>query len=164
MHELTKQLNIIQPRAEKICDSIITSYLREKAEELAKDSHLAQGKLISRHEAAKEILGIEKSEVRLGECEMIKEKTVGEWCEHIQKDNLTGYWADKNCHISNEYNFCPICGTPRPKAKTLAQKFQERCSGMIIEGQQIKADWSYHLFEALEEIATKHFEKESKHE
>ena len=61
------------------------------------------------------------------------------WCEHISWMNGTcsinsGWWQYSDTHKSFaielsviQINFCPICGTPRPKEKSLAEKLKYAC-------------------------------------
>jgi hypothetical protein len=47
-----------------------------------------------------------------------------EWCTHCKPGSMwyvgKGYYPDFPA-----WNFCPICGTPRPKDKTLEEKFEK---------------------------------------
>ena len=55
------------------------------------------------------------------------------WCEHMKNkgDGLKLYkWHDDSIHSLGQshteyFQFCPICGTPRPKEKSLAEKFMD---------------------------------------
>jgi hypothetical protein len=62
-----------------------------------------------------------------------KPKTAEEWCYHLQNrgEGLKLYQDGANkSHILGQshttyFQFCPICGAPRPTEKTLEQKFRE---------------------------------------
>ena len=43
----------------------------------------------------------------------------GWWCEHLSDD--ARLYSDA---IKEDFKFCPICGTPRPTERTLAEKFR----------------------------------------
>ena len=56
------------------------------------------------------------------------------WCSHVVLDEEGEYWiplgeeSRAQIKVQKEYQFCPICGNPRPTPKTLAEKFgEERC-------------------------------------
>ena len=58
-----------------------------------------------------------------------------EWCEHTNWHNMTATEVSNYCDSRN-WNFCPICGTPRPKEKSkrerLADKFKFHLSQMYV--------------------------------
>ena len=79
------------------------------------------------------------------------------WCEHIKPEydgkvlNFMGVhagWPDQKGH----WNFCPICGTSRPKEKTLAEKFYDHTNFC-------RAVNSVAFLDHLAYIATEHFKE-----
>ena len=119
MHELTEKVinrvNITHylPTENEI-DSIITAYLKECADKLQNDHN--QGKDFM----PREILGL--SEQNLDKPE--PKKASEEWCEHCMtsREELTTF---KMVEGYIGWNFCPICGTPRPQPKSLREKVRE---------------------------------------
>lgn len=51
--------------------------------------------------------------------------------------------------VGNNWHFCPICGTPRPKEKSLAEKMKESVYATVACG------WDD--YQKLEKIAEQHF-------
>jgi hypothetical protein len=140
-HPLTEKIDEILAGDgdRKIADSIIREYLGEKA------------KLYEDNGSLREILGLstesEPENETAGWCEehqkhcAHKPKTAEEWCEHTRHEaHWEKDWLVVGGHGLNgkDFMFCPICGTPRPTEKTLAEKFREYLpyagSDMNLEG------------------------------
>lgn len=50
------------------------------------------------------------------------------WCEHTFTGILSGQLrldSGTGPCVQDDWNFCPICGTPRPKEKELWEKMKE---------------------------------------
>ena len=48
------------------------------------------------------------------------------WCEHIYMNEISqSYFVHPIWPLTDEAKFCPICGTPKPVEKELAQKLFE---------------------------------------
>ena len=80
------------------------------------------------------------------------------WCKHFVKNHggLSEWWYSPRPHpqatmslLKESWDYCPHCGTPRPKENSLAKKF-----------------WEYHCLNAVDmdvlcnrlaEIAEEHF-------
>ena len=59
-----------------------------------------------------------------------------EWCEHIKiRSGSKWYYGNFDSQeggcslLNNKYNFCPECGTPRPREMELWEKFEESYTG-----------------------------------
>lgn len=69
------------------------------------------------------------------------------WCEHFPDGVIKAYWG-------HEWNFCPICGNPRPKEKTLEEKFGE------FWGTNLQRNKSaYETLHQMAKIAEEHYDK-----
>jgi len=79
-----------------------------------------------------------------------------QWCKHIEygqyspmcKPDYRFKDEDSVTYLTTSWNLCPICGTPRPKEKTLAQKFREY---LPYAGSD--------MYEGLARIAEDHFKR-----
>ena len=85
------------------------------------------------------------------------------WCQHLRWNCRSKEWVEAGYesytnmtrHVhENSWNFCPICGTPRPKEKTLAEKFGE----FLFDSKNIMKGG---VAENLARIAEDHFKGES---
>jgi hypothetical protein len=78
-------------------------------------------------------------------------KQEGVWCEHTRHEShwFEG-WLVSNGHgyYGKDWMFCPICGTPRPKELSLAEKFKKKI-------ESCRND--YNLADYLVLIAEEHF-------
>lgn len=66
------------------------------------------------------------------------------WCEHM--DN---YKSEKWYLADKEFQFCPVCGTPKPKEESLEEKFETFWNLAKFNNQTI--------FKDLASVARKHF-------
>lgn len=150
MHELTDKLWANGMASSKIIDdNLICTYLAEKAKEL---DGIIDGQLKG-HYVASRILGLSPSKEVEPECECMKHGKPGYaqgtcpacieksykskpkdsevWCEHCKWSG--GKWwfcitqnnESAMSPLVDSICFCGVCGTPRPKPKTLAEKFLE---------------------------------------
>ena len=71
------------------------------------------------------------------------------WCEHCNDEFCR--WGTWVTHLSNVWKFCPICGTPRPKEKTLEEKFKQWSKRIIGESNYPE------MAKDLANIAEEHF-------
>ena len=82
------------------------------------------------------------------------------WCEHLKQEEKGVWWityprGGYSWTIGDENMFCPICGTPRPKEKTLEEKMADRLNGFY-KHRLIEADiWT--IANALTSVANEHF-------
>lgn len=60
--------------------------------------------------------------------------------------------APKKTPMISDWMFCPICGTPRPKEKSLVDKFMEEWGRYILN-----PDSQMKLFDRFEKIAEEHY-------
>ena len=144
MHELTEKLKnefIGLPHSKEIADSIIRQYLQEKAKELSKGDEAS-------FEWYETRLGLSPSSSEHSEAICTengrtscvhKPKDSEVWCAHTkficknsyEPRSVDGYVLvehDGTLAIDDNWMFCPICGTPRPTPKSLAERFFD--SGM----------------------------------
>ena len=77
------------------------------------------------------------------------------WCEHCNDEFCR--WETWVTHLSNVWKFCPICGTPRPKEKTLEEKFKARLE--MNPSGDLALTWivDQWTIKKLAEIAEEHF-------
>ena len=146
MHKLSKLL-MDTSFPSKQGDSIITTWLKEKANELNEEGASFDPYII---------LGLEpekpKSEtnpnhpgITCEEYEKPKEKTM-EWCEHItpnphdRKPGRSFFY--QHTGVDDEVMFCPICGTPRPQKKSL----EDRVSDIVAEYGMYIREQTYSQF------------------
>ena len=95
---------------------------------------------------------------------------MSEWCEHCIHSPMPN--DRKEFHLKgmmiycDKFNFCPICGTPRPREKSLAEKFED-ANNLFLEVPETDTR-IYKLkresAEKLADIATTHFNPQSKGE
>lgn len=153
MHELSriildkwyKGFDCSSEEFEPFLDSIIRTYLWEKAKELEKawsSTYKAYNDQTVAADLTKEILGLTDEPVLGGvTCDKwTKPKDSEVWCEHVIAETQLHNWM-----------FCPICGTPRPATKTLAEKFQDRWNEGSMTPQEMMND--------LVDIAQEHFKE-----
>lgn len=71
------------------------------------------------------------------------------WCEEIKLMPYGYYFKGffLGCHVPDDWKQCPVCLAPRPKPKTLAEKFRD-IDGMYDDSE---------FWNKLAEIAEKHF-------
>lgn len=76
------------------------------------------------------------------------------WCEHCIKSPISGdreeYHLKGFAIYCDSFNYCPICATPRPKEKSLAEKFADW-------GEYQSAMSYEEMFKELAKIAEEHF-------
>lgn len=88
------------------------------------------------------------------------------WCEHIIKKPENSFWTPQHYFIQNSiergWHFCPICGTPRPKAKTLEEKFREVFDKRNVKYMDFGTDCQQPLESQLVRLATEHFNQKEK--
>lgn len=90
------------------------------------------------------------------------------WCAHHYESDCHGIDMIKfpsgmelcagGTQHQDRFKFCPICGTPRPKEKTLAEKFRMQCEEMFSSETADKLSHSG-IYLDLEKIALAHFEE-----
>jgi hypothetical protein len=135
MHELTEQLSrSVNGSIGKAEDKVIRSYLEKAYEELIKAP-------VYRFRNVLGLDGVEEPKKAQG------------WCEHTDKVRsiTVNYLSDGTLTIPY-FNYCPECGTPRPKEKTLAEKF---CDAHPICKQHGRPHMS--VCEILAKVAEDHF-------
>ena len=77
----------------------------------------------------------------------------GRWCEHLA---ISGKDVHAFVPTTDEHwKFCPICGTPRPVEKSLAEKFDEYCGDTLSFGERHGDRMS--AIKEMAEIAEQHF-------
>ena len=98
------------------------------------------------------------------ECLQPKQQTLEAWCEHMNEIiGKVPFIELGNCNLNRdpwkpeEIKFCPVCGTPRPVKKSLAEKFEK-----ILWQKQVKyTDYGLGPQQPLQfqlaEIAQQHF-------
>lgn len=85
------------------------------------------------------------------------------WCEHWEAcDSTTKCGGVFNGQHIRDVNFCPICGTPRPKEQTLAEKFKEAHREYCRDNKLRNEALDFGEYELMAQIAKEHYEKEGK--
>ena len=173
-HELTRLL-AESPCAisdETIANGIIKKWLEEKAHELYLICTIPGTDSAKGIYPVKEILGLtDEPEVKPfkpfkpGDIIPPPKEDSMKWCEHIKMGKdwpymNTLYYSNgeyRGLHILEE-KFCPICGTPRPVEKTLAEKINEWFvnNGMFTKGYDSSFEAKH-----LAEVAEQHFKERS---
>ena len=113
MHELTEKIANYQHanpgRTFTEYDSIIREWLEKAEFNLSRYARIDAGVYTS----FREILGL--SEQNLDKSEPQKEV----WCEHMDPFEESKFYFG---FANQEFHFCPICGTPRPKTPSLVEE------------------------------------------
>lgn len=85
------------------------------------------------------------------------------WCEHTKPGKVFEIpnWLNPRVIHAGDWNFCPICGTPRPQEKSLEQKFKEfldseGCELMLKTNPRVLHDEDY-ILRIIKQIAEEHF-------
>lgn len=181
-HELTEKVWLANGWTEngefkEKMDSIIRSWIEEKAKEIKKlcigydhnvDSILGFTSQFDKFMEFPHSWDMNKNEWSCECCKPKEEKkSDGEWpCGHIKakdgKHELL-YYADNASSLSytgadERWNFCPICSAPRPVAKSLAEKFRDH----FRDQDSGDASAIEHKYSTLAKIAEEHFRKENK--
>src|SRR3990167_3345413 len=145
----------VRPHDKDKDDKIITDYLREKSKEIRNSYGISWGSNKVGTRFLDEILGLSLDgkiahttgcqfpEGHECSCKPEKPKETPTWCEHMyhcwEKNQSTrrqevyalmsAYHScngtDIGIRTTENWEFCPICGTPRPQAKSLAVKFKD---------------------------------------
>lgn len=110
MHTLTEKLSgLIYFNNLELAESVITSWIEEKVKEMESHGYIPVRQGLA---TVGEILGLSQRENK-----MEKKK----WCKHISGENLKcQHFKNIPAHTESVclwWNFCPICGTPRPTEK-----------------------------------------------
>ena len=172
MHELTEKIDFYRSgfsNSRYYIDSIIRIWLSEKVKELLSSYNEILPESVDRilglypeKEEPSYCFACKKSHPVNTACVPQEEKR--EWCEHIVW--YDSRWARLNDayktnkdmryrYIERGQMFCQICGTPRPKSLSLAEKFNGLIGGFTTNWPR---DWS----EKLAEIAEAHFKNPEK--
>ena len=153
MHTLTELIakEIGQGRSTwEARDEIITSWLREKAKVLRGwiRENVSVESILGLEGEQEEVIGGSGVYPKTLRSEPPKDK-LGEWCEHM--DNIY-----TSFHKS-EWILCPICGTPRPVARSLEDEF---LSIFKIHNNQYSSakEWRKVVVKELASIARKWYE------
>jgi len=86
------------------------------------------------------------------------------WCEHIYMNEISqSYFVHPIWPLTDEAKFCPICGTPKPVEKELAQKlYQGFYASLVYGGTGIWSDLlesQRAAWRAVASAATEHFKE-----
>lgn len=149
LHELTERLVAFWNRKDIAKyttheDSIIRKWLEEKAKAIK--VRWDSGEL---NEYLHDILGLtdegEKKTIMIcsqhltEDCELCgsskKTPQKQSWCEHtnINKNNAIECFKDSmHWYAADKWQFCPICGTPRPTPKPLVQRLAEKLNEPLL--------------------------------
>lgn len=86
------------------------------------------------------------------------------WCEHCVWREIGEYdqfWFQPEGPVpgtyplSRNWNYCPVCATPRPKAQTLADKLK------LVSSDWDSHDWHDEYWDILAKTAEEHFKQET---
>jgi len=147
-HELTKKIYPFAVYEESRVDSIIRTYLEEKAKRAKNNGYIPVDP--STNPTIREIFGLESPE---GESENIhndcnpnelcshpKEPKQEVWCEHIcmspiHTDKRKHHMKGRGFYVDDDWNYCPVCLAPRPQKKaekSLEEKFYPIISKLLL--------------------------------
>ena len=90
---------------------------------------------------------------------------IQKWCEHIKGQEGTIYTTINydfgRCSTSVPFyiNFCPICGTPRPKEKSLEEKLEAVFNSHSHETCELHKSSHCSVIKHLAETAEAHFKE-----
>lgn len=170
-HELTRRISELFKMNEWRADQVIRQYLEEKA------TLLVEHPRVLGQEEIRKILGLsEKPEpvhsdgyitvCSLGKncniCNKPTQPVKEEWCKHClphDSKKISGFfdkdgyaYCDGYFERMDYWKSCPICGTPRPKKLSLAEKFKD----ILYRDRDNEVDVSWL---ELAEIAEQHFKE-----